>query len=58
MWLLDLWEQNLIQKSKMDNMFNTETMLSISEIKNDTVIENSDYTLYCKNLNNAKFITY
>lgn len=38
MWLLNLWEQNLIQKSKQDNMFNTETMLSISEIKNDTVI--------------------
>ncbi|MFA5748243.1 MAG: hypothetical protein WC872_04010 [Candidatus Absconditabacterales bacterium] len=31
-------ETNKIQKSKHDNMFNTESMLPISEIKNDTMI--------------------
>ncbi len=38
MWLLNLWEQMNIQKNKTENMFNTETMLPISEIKNDTII--------------------
>ncbi len=36
--LFDLWEQNEIQKNKWENLFNTETMLPISEIKNDTII--------------------
>ncbi len=36
--LFNLWEQNKIQKGRKDNTFNTETMLPISEIKNDTVI--------------------
>lgn len=31
-------EQNKVQKWRKDNIFNTETMLPISEIKNDTVI--------------------
>jgi len=38
MWLFDLWEQKKINPQKTDNMFNTETMLPISEIKNDTII--------------------
>ena len=38
MWLLNIWEQINIQKKKTENMFNTETMLPISEIKNDTII--------------------
>lgn len=38
MWLFDLWDQSKIQKTKIDNMFNTETMLPISEIKNGTII--------------------
>lgn len=36
--LFDLWEQNEVQKNKWENLFNTETMLPISEIKNDTII--------------------
>lgn len=38
MWLFNLWEQSKIQKTKSDNLFNTETMLPISEIKNDVII--------------------
>lgn len=38
MALFNLWEQSKIQKTRMDNLFNTETMLPISEIKNDTII--------------------
>lgn len=38
MWLLNLWEQINIQKQRTENLFNTETMLPISEIKNDTMI--------------------
>ncbi|MEI8090827.1 MAG: hypothetical protein WCG98_00780 [bacterium] len=34
----DFTSKTKIQKSKQANMFNTETMLSISEIKNDTII--------------------
>lgn len=33
-----LSDQKQIQKNKHENMFNSETMLPISEIKNDTVI--------------------
>ena len=36
--LFNLWERNNIQKKKNENMFNTETMLPVSEIKNDTII--------------------
>jgi len=36
--LFDLWEQKEVQKYKWENVFNTETMLPISEIKNDTII--------------------
>jgi len=36
--LLNLWDQNKIQKKKQENLFNTETMLSVSEIRNDTII--------------------
>lgn len=36
--LFDLWDQSQIQKSKHDKVFNTETMLPISEIKWDTII--------------------
>ena len=36
--LFNLWEQNKVQKVKHDNIFNTENMLAISEIKNDTMI--------------------
>jgi len=35
---LNLWDQPKIQKKKQDNLFNTETMLPISEIRNDTMI--------------------
>ena len=35
---LNLWEKNKIQKTKHENLFNTETMLPVSEIRNDTVI--------------------
>ena len=38
MALFDLWEQTHIQKTKPENMFNTETMLPISEIKSETLI--------------------
>lgn len=38
MGLFKLWEQTKIQKNKHENMFNTETMLPFSEIKNDTII--------------------
>lgn len=38
MEFFNLWEQNQIKKKKNENMFNTETMLPISEIKNDTII--------------------
>ncbi len=38
MWLLNLWEQLKINPWKTDNMFNTETMLPVSEIKNETII--------------------
>ncbi len=33
-----MWEKNKIQKPKHENLFNTETMLPISEIRNDTII--------------------
>ena len=36
--LFNLWEQDKIKRNNKDNLFNTETMLPISEIKNDTVI--------------------
>jgi len=36
--LFNLWEQSKVQKTKHDNVFNTENMLPISEIKNDTMI--------------------
>lgn len=36
--LFNLWEQNKIQKKSQENLFNTETMLPISEIRNDTII--------------------
>lgn len=36
--LFQLWEQTKIQKQKNDNLFNTETMLPVSEIKNNTII--------------------
>lgn len=38
MGLFNLGEQSKVQKNKHENMFNTETMLPFSEIKNDTVI--------------------
>ncbi len=38
MWLFNLWEQLKINPQKAENMFNTETMLPISEIKNETII--------------------
>jgi hypothetical protein len=38
MWLFNLWEQLKINPQKSENMFNTETMLPISEIKNETII--------------------
>lgn len=36
--LFDIWEQKEVQKTKWENVFNTETMLPVSEIKNDTII--------------------
>jgi len=36
--LFNNWDQSKVQKNKHENMFNTETMLPISEIKNDTII--------------------
>jgi hypothetical protein len=36
--LFNLWEQNKIQKRSQENLFNTETMLHVSEIRNDTII--------------------
>lgn len=36
--LFNLWDQSKIQKKKTENLFNTETMLPISEIRNDTII--------------------
>lgn len=38
MWLFNLWEQIKINPWKTENMFNTETMLPVSEIKNETII--------------------
>jgi len=38
MWVFSLLEQSKIKKNKHENMFNTETMLPFSEIKNDTII--------------------
>lgn len=35
---LPMGEKSKIQKKKQDNLFNTETMLPISEIRNDTLI--------------------
>lgn len=37
MWLLD-FDKTKVKKSQSDNMFNTETMLPISEIKNGIII--------------------
>lgn len=36
--LFTIGEQTKVQKGKKDNVFNTETMLAVSEIKNNTVI--------------------
>lgn len=36
--LWNLLDKNKVQKSKHENLFNTETMLPISEIRNDTII--------------------
>ena len=36
--MVSLFDQKHIQKNTHENMFNTETMLPISEIKNDTII--------------------
>lgn len=36
--LFNIWEQGKVQKSQVGNMFNTQTMLPISEIKYDTLI--------------------
>ncbi len=38
MMFLNLWDQNKIKKRTHENLFNTETMLPISEIRNDTII--------------------
>lgn len=38
MWLFSLGEQKKIQNKRTENLFNTETMLPISEIKNDVII--------------------
>lgn len=46
MALFNLWEQKEIQKTKPENMFNTETMLPISEIKSETIIL-KDWWLRC-----------
>ncbi|MEI7557975.1 MAG: hypothetical protein WCJ45_04000 [bacterium] len=35
---MNLGEQKQVQKPKHENLFNTETMLPISEIRNDTII--------------------
>lgn len=36
--LFNLGEQTKIQKTKAENLFNTETMLQVSEIKDDTIL--------------------
>lgn len=36
--MFSFWDKNKIQKSTHENLFNTETMLPISEIRNDTII--------------------
>ncbi len=36
--LFNIWDKSKIQKPKHENLFNTETMLPISEIRNDTII--------------------
>lgn len=36
--LFNLWEQTKVQKQNNDNLFNTENMLPVSEIKNNTII--------------------
>ncbi|PID34600.1 MAG: hypothetical protein CR971_02415 [candidate division SR1 bacterium] len=36
--LFDLGEQNKIQKGKHENLFNTETMMQVSEIKDNTIL--------------------
>ena len=36
--MVSLFDQKKIQKNNHENMFNTETMLPISEIKNNTLI--------------------
>ncbi len=38
MSLFNLGDQTKVQKNKHENVFNTETMLPFSEIKNDTII--------------------
>ncbi len=38
MGLFNIGEQKKIQKNKQENLFNTETMLAFSEIKNNTII--------------------
>ena len=38
MWLFNLWEQLKVSPQKKENMFNTETMLPVSEIKNEIII--------------------
>lgn len=36
--LFTLWEQKKIQKGKNENLFNTETMMYVSEIKDNTIL--------------------
>ncbi len=36
--LFTLWEQKNIQQGKNENLFNTETMMYVSEIKDDTIL--------------------
>lgn len=36
--LFNLWEQNKIQKTKAENLFNAETMMQVSEIKDDIIL--------------------
>ncbi len=36
--LFDLGEQNKVQKGKTENLFNTETMMQVSEIKDNTIL--------------------
>ena len=36
--LFNLWDQKKVQKQNNDNMFNTETMLPVSEIRDNTII--------------------